>query len=122
MASVNIMPATPTPVFATEARRVRADDRSIETDPSVDVSPETRELPETYAAAVEQAGADGESDPLEDIRPDVRPVIEHLDGAKDATEGLEQEEPDQAEISLQANEAYQTLRQPDDELTPVGTI
>lgn len=122
MASVNIIPATPRRALTSKARRVRADERSIETDPSVDVCAEARKLPETYAATVERDSTNSEADTHETLRPDVRPLIGHPDGASDMTGSLEQEEPDQADVSLQANEAYQALRQSDEEPTTVGTI
>lgn len=105
MASIHITPITPVPVSVTETRVVRADNRPIPVEQAVDVSPETRKLPEA---------------PMDDRLSDIRPVIERLDGAKDLAETLEAEEPDQDDRSMQANEAYKTLRGEDADTTSVG--
>jgi hypothetical protein len=105
MASLHTIPITPAPVSVTETRTVRTDDRKIPVEQAVDMSPETRKLPEA---------------PMDKALSDVRPIIERLDGTKDVAETLNIEEPDQDDRSMQANEAYQTLRQSDEENTPVG--
>lgn len=105
MASIHITPITPVPVAVTETRTVRADNRPIPAEQAVDASPETRKMPEA---------------PMDDRLSDIRPVIERLDGAKDLAETLDVEEPDQDDRSMQANEAYKTLRADDADNTPVG--
>lgn len=122
MASIQTIPITQTPVAVTEARKVRTDDRPIAVEQSVDVSPESRKLPEALVASTDTPSSVSKDAPLEQALSDVRPVIERLDGTKDVAETLETEEPDQEDRALQANEAYQTLRQPDEEKTPVATV
>lgn len=105
MVPIQTIPITPSPVAVTETRAVRTDDRQIPVEQAVDMSPETRKLPDA---------------PLDKALSDVRPIIERLDGTKDVAETLDIEESDQDDRSMQANEAYQTLRQPDEETTSVG--
>lgn len=124
MASIHTIPITPSPVSVTETRRVRTDDRLVPVELSVDSTPEVRKLSDTPADTyhVSTIPNQAETDaPIEKVLSDIRPVIEHLDGTKDVAETLEAEEPDQEDRSMQANEAYKTLRQPDEEKTPVGT-
>jgi len=124
MASIQAIPITPTPVAVTETRSVRADNRPVPVEHVVDMSPESRKLPDTPAQTGELAkSASGTSKdaPMESALSDIRPVIERLDGAKDVAETLEAEEPDQEDRSMQANEAYKTLRETDGEKTSVGT-
>ncbi|GHB00623.1 hypothetical protein GCM10009069_24360 [Algimonas arctica] len=106
MASLHTIPITPTPASVTQARAVRTDDRQIPVEQAVDMAPETRKLPDA---------------PIDKALSDIRPVIERLDGAKDVAETLEVEVRDQDDRAMQANDAYQTLRQPDEEKTSVGT-
>lgn len=106
MASIHITPITPTPVVITETRTVRTDARDIPVEQAVDMSPETRKLPDA---------------PLDKTLSDIRPIIERLDGTKDVAETLEAEEPDQDDRSMQANEAYKTLREPEGDKVAVGT-
>jgi hypothetical protein len=124
MASIQTIPITPTPVDVTETRSVRTDNRPVPVEQVVDMSPETRKLPDTPAQTGELAksanGTSGDA-PLESVLSNIRPVIERLDGIKDVTETLEAEEPDQDDRSMLANEAYKTLRQTDEEKNPVGT-
>lgn len=105
MASIHIMPITSVPVTVTETRTVRTDNRKIPVEQAVDVTPETRKLPDA---------------PMDEALSDIRPVIERLDGAKDIAETLDVEEPDQDDRAMQANEAYKTLRADDVDNTPVG--
>lgn len=122
MASIPVVPATPTPVFVTEARKVRADDRPVAVEKTVDISPETRkpvEAPVTPPATNLNEEIEA---PLQEALSEIRPAIERLDGEKDASEVLTKEESDQNGRSLQASEAYSALRKPEPELTPVGTI
>ncbi|MGB3456250.1 MAG: hypothetical protein WBG08_09320 [Litorimonas sp.] len=122
MASIPVVPATPTPVFVTETRKVRADDRSVSVERSIDISPESRPVPDNPAPlAIDMAMPDPDT-PLEETLSDVRPVIERLDGTQDTGEVLGNEEPDEDSRALEASEAYQALRKPDEALTPVGTI
>ena len=122
MASIPVVPATPTPVFVTEARKVRADDRPVAVEKTVDISPETRkpvEAPVTPPATNLNEEIEA---PLQEALSEIRHAIERLDGEKDASEVLTKEESDQNGRSLQASEAYSALRKPEPELTPVGTI
>lgn len=105
MLTTQAIPITPSPVAVTETRAVRTDDRQIPVEQAVDMSPETRKLPDA---------------PMDKTLSDIRPIIERLDGTKDVAETLKIEEPDQDDRSIQANEAYQTLRQLDEEKIPVG--
>jgi hypothetical protein len=99
------MPITSVPVVITETRSVRSDNRQIPVEYAVDALPKTRKLPDA---------------PKDDILAKIRPVIERLDGEKDEAEPGVVEEPDQEDRSLQANEAYKTLRVEDPEKPPVG--
>lgn len=122
MASVPVIPATPTPVFITENRKVRADDRPIAVEKTVDVSHEPRK-PVEAPITPPSLSAEPEIDaPLDDALSQIRPVIEKLDGEKDVSKVLGAEEADEGGRALQASEAYGALRKPDAELTPVGTI
>lgn len=124
MASIQAIPITPTPVAVSETRSVRADNRPVPVEQVVDMSPETRKLPDSQAQTGELAkpsGGTSSDAPLESALSDIRPVIERLDGAKDVAETLEAEEPDQEDRSMQAKDAYNTLRETDDEKTSVGT-
>lgn len=122
VASHALPPITPTPVFTTETRRVREDNRAVPVEQSVDNVPDARKLPDPLVKSGNTDPIMPKNDPMDEVRPDVRPVIERLDGTKDIAAALEAEEPDAADTSLQANGAYQTLRQPDEEPTPVGTV
>jgi len=108
MASIQTLPISPTPVppSVTEAHVVRTDNRNVPVEQVVDASPETRKLPDA---------------PMDKALSDIRPIIERLDGTKDVAETLEAEEPDQDDRAMQANEAYQTLRNSDEDKTSVGT-
>lgn len=122
MASIPVIPATPTPVFVTETRKVRADNRPVAVEKSVDVSAETRK-PVQAPLAQSTSRSDEVSDaPVDEALSDIRPVIEKLDGEKDASKVLGVEEPDDEGRALQASEAYGALRKPDADLTTVGTI
>ena len=108
MASIQTLPITPTPVLpsVTEARSVRTDNLNVPVEQVVDSSPEPRKLPDA---------------PMDKHLSDVRPIIERLDGTKDVAETLEAEEPDQDDRAMQADEAYKTLRESDEDRTAVGT-
>lgn len=124
MASIHTIPITPSPVSVTETRRVRTDDRQVPVELSVDITPEARKLSDTPAETIHVSTLSDEGlteAKADKVLSDVRPVIENLDGTKDIAESLEAEVPDQEDRSMQANEAYKTLRQPDEEKTPVGT-
>jgi hypothetical protein len=122
MASIPVIPATPTPVFVTEVRKERTDDRPLEVERTVDISPETKKMSDGPVAAPLTKPELGDQSPIEETLSDVRPVIERLDGQRDISAALETNEPDQDDRSLQASEAYQALREPEADLTPVGTI
>ena len=127
MASIATAPVTPVPVFATESRTNRADDAQLPVDKTVDVTPESKRVPEKLVKSEslqpQPAGASDLAErPVDLIRPNVRPVIEKLDGVQDIVEMASDEDTERADIQLQASEAYHALRKPDDNLTPVGTI
>lgn len=126
MASIGTIAITPTPVAITEARKVRTDDQAIPVEQAVDVSPESRKLPDTVPAPSQDKVAAKSDAPLEKALSDVRPVIERLDGTKDIAENLDEtleaEEPDDDDRALQARGAYETLRQPDTDKTSVATV
>lgn len=112
---------TPTLASITKTRRTRADNLPISVAQSIDEPPERRD---------QSDGADQTNRPpnafdetlVETVLSDIRPMIDHPNRTKDVVEALETEEPDQEDRSLQANEAYQTLRQPDEEKIPVGIV
>ena len=122
MASIPVIPATPTPVFVTESRKVRADDRPVAVEKTVDVSHEPRKAVEAPVTPPTSSTKKDPQAPLDDALSEVRPVIEKLDGQKDVSEVMSQEEADDDGRALQASEAYGALRKPDEDLTPVGTI
>lgn len=122
MASIPVIPATPVPVFITETRKVRADNRPVAVEQSVDASPETRKSAQAPIAPASSSSKTPVQAPMDQALSDVRPVIEKLDGEKDDAQVLETEEPDNEDRALQANEAYGALRKPEADLTPVGTV
>ncbi|MEL6687448.1 MAG: hypothetical protein AAFP97_07485 [Pseudomonadota bacterium] len=122
MASIPVIPAAVTPVSVTETRKVRADNRTVAVEKSVDVSHEPRKPAQAPINPSNLSSNETVEAPIDEPLSDVRPVIERLDGEKDASKVLETEEADQQERALQASEAYSALRKPDADLTPVGTI
>lgn len=124
MASIRKITNTPTLVSITKTRRIRADNLPISVAQSIDKLPDRRQ-PSDRSAPADQT-LDGFEDPLteasiETVLPASRPTIDRLDDQQDVTETLKPEQPDHQDRSMQANEAYKTLRQPDAENTPVET-
>lgn len=122
MASIPVVPATPTPVFVTETRKVRADNRPVAVERSVDVTHEPRKPIQAPITPAKSSSEEVNEAPIDETLSDVRPVIEKLDGEKDISKVLGTEEPVEDDRVLQASEAYSALRKPDSDLTPVGTI
>jgi len=120
--SVSTKLITPTPVFVTKARKARKDNRAIATDASVDASSETLKLTDMSPKPFELESDSNESQTSQDISPDDRPPAKLLEAPQELAEVLEPEEPDRADIALQANGAYRALRKTDEDITPVGTI
>lgn len=113
---------TPTPAFVTKSRKARKDNRAIATDASVDAASENLKLTDMSARPFELESDSNESKTSQDMSSDDRAPVILLEAPQGLDEVLEPEEPDQADVALQANGAYQTLRQSDEDITPVGTI
>ena len=122
MTSIPVVPAAVTPVSVTETRKVRADNRPVAVEQSVDVSHEPRKPAQAPIKPSNLSSNAAVEAPIDETLSDVRPVIEKLDGEKDVSKVLGTEEADQQERALQASEAYGALRKSDTDLTPVGTI
>lgn len=123
MASIRKITNTPTLVSITKTRRIRADNLPISVAQSIDTLPERRQ-PSDRPAPEDQT-PDGFEDALteasiETVLSASRPIIDRLDDQQNVAETLKPEQPDHQDRSMQANEAYRTLRQPDAEKTPVG--
>lgn len=122
MASIGKVTNTQTLFSITKTRRAGADNIPISVAQSIDTSPERRESSDGSDSTDETFEDILTEVPTETVLPDMRTVIDRCDVAKDVAETLKAEGPDQEDRSLQANEAYQTLRQPDQEKTAVGTV
>lgn len=120
--SVPTKPITPTPAFMTKARKARKDNRAVATDASVDASSETLKMADMSAKPFELESDSSESEPSQDMHPDDRLPVKLMEASQELVEVLEAEEPDQADVALQASGAYKALRQADEDITPVGTI
>ncbi|MGJ8560232.1 MAG: hypothetical protein ACSHX3_08355 [Litorimonas sp.] len=124
MASIRKITNTPTLVSITKTRRTRADNLPISVAQSIDTPPERREGLDRRAETPHTPSAFDDvlsEAPQEQVLSDKRPVFERLDRTKDVAGSLGKEKPDHEDRAMQAMEAYKTLRQPDEEKTPVGT-
>jgi hypothetical protein len=115
---------TPTLVSITKTRRTRADNLPISVTQSIDTPDERRDQSGEEDHTAHPSTEFDEiliEEPVDTVLSDVPTMIERRDRTQDVVAVLAAEEPDQEGRSMQANEAYQTLRQPDEEKTSVGT-
>lgn len=117
-----VPPTTHTPVYMTRSRKVRSQNSFDPDDQSVHAAARAAKLPDPL---LEDTPFEADANDTDNAVPRASAppvVIPPADSVETAPETLDPEEPDTADTVLQANGAYQALRQADEALTPVGTI